>query len=130
MECFPKYSLNEFSVSTQVLRNQSLSTRIYHNDDFKVFDEHLLNRIILSIFLPFLTLQLYGHYEKGFQSNIHVIDDSTGVVFLNLFQQYGVGCFNINGDSGGKIRTNVVQRKRNEMVYPSHLSVKEKYVAV
>ncbi|XP_037051506.1 L-dopachrome tautomerase yellow-f2-like [Bradysia coprophila] len=94
-------SLNEFSVSTQVIRNQSLSTRIYHNDDFK----------------------LYGQYEKGFQSNIHVIDDRTGVAFLNLFQQYGVGCFNINRHSSRTIRTNVVQCNRNEMVYPSHLNI-------
>lgn len=29
-------STSEFSVSTQILRNQSLASRSYHGDDFKV----------------------------------------------------------------------------------------------
>lgn len=50
----------------------------------------------------------------------------TGAVFLNQLQQDGVACFNYKWGRSrrGYIRTNFVERNAKDMVYPSHLSVR------
>lgn len=96
------FSLYEFEVSTEILKNQSLSLHTYPNDD---------------------NFKLYGTFEKNHQSGSHVIDQRSGVVFLNHFQLYGVGCYNINDKKRSPIRSSIVDRNETAMIYPSHLNV-------
>lgn len=67
---------------------------------------------------------LYGTFEENHQSGSHVIDESTGVVFLNHFQLYGVGCYDINNKHRSPIRSKIVDSNEATMIYPSHLNVR------
>lgn len=74
---------------------------------------------------------MYGTYARQHQSNTHAIDPDTGVVFLNQFPKYGVGCFNIDRcTEKNSIRTNFVQRNTNKIVYPCHLSVRRHFFSM
>lgn len=93
-------SLNEYVVSTKVLKNATNAARGYHGDDFKFLGRR----------------QEYG------QSNMHAFDESTGVVFYAEVARNAVGCWN-SGEEFSQEKHDIVLRDDEQMVYPSDLTV-------
>lgn len=93
-------SLNEFTVSTEVLRNSSKAARSYHGNDF----------------------ELLGRRQEMGQSAMHGYDPKTGVVFYAEVGRNAVGCWN-SGRRFNALTHDVLFRDDENMVYPSDLTV-------
>lgn len=91
-------SLNEFMVSTKVLQNATNAARSYHGEDFKYLG------------------------PRQSQSNMHVFDESTGVVFYGELARNAVGCWN-SGEDFSADKHDIVLKDDERMVYPSDLTV-------
>lgn len=93
-------SINEYMVSTKVLKNATNAARSYHNGDFKFL----------------------GRRQEQGQSNMHAFDESTGVIFYSELARNAVGCWN-SGEKFKDDNHDVVLKDDKEMVYPSDLTV-------
>lgn len=91
---------NMYSVSTRILKNRSLATRSYHQDDFKFL----------------------GDRGPGAQTSASDLHKSSGVLFLALVNQNALGCWNTRKPFK---RENfaVVQKDNEKMIYPCDLKV-------
>lgn len=96
----PLSSGNEFTVSTQVLKNESLSTRGYHENDFK----------------------LLGFRGKDSQSGNHVFDEKSGVIFYTQVQKSGISCWRSTSPFSQNNFGNVFTNKTT-MIYPNDISI-------
>lgn len=93
-------SNGEFSVSTEVLRNEQHSTRRTHGQDFKFLG------------------------QRGFrsQAGTHCFDLSTNVIFFADMQKASVSCWNVR-DPLNPSSIHLVQRDNSSMIYPTDLDV-------
>ncbi|XP_059610190.1 L-dopachrome tautomerase yellow-f2-like [Phlebotomus argentipes] len=96
----PMVSLSEFAVSTEVLRNESLSRREYHGEDFRLLGQRGANR----------------------QSTLHDFDESTGVLFFAEIGRNAVGCWNTHHVFAPE-NFGTVKQDKDTFIYPSDLSV-------
>uniref|UniRef100_A0A1B0CTH0 Putative major royal jelly protein n=1 Tax=Lutzomyia longipalpis TaxID=7200 RepID=A0A1B0CTH0_LUTLO len=96
----PMSSFEEFSVSTEVLRNESLSMRPHQGDDFK--------RI--------------GERGDGSQSGSHYYDNSTGVIFFAEVGRNGIGCWNTVKPLM-PMNMGTVMQDEKRFIYPADLNV-------
>lgn len=93
-------SLNEFTVSTGVLKNSTKAARGFHGDDF----------------------ELLGRRQEMGQSAMHGYDQKTGTVFYAEVGRNAVGCWN-SRDRFHALNHDVVFRDDQNMIYPSDLTV-------
>lgn len=93
-------SNSEFTVSTQVLRNETASKRGHHGDDFK----------------------LLGYRGSKSQSSIHAFDRETGVIFFALVQQNAVTCWDTRKPFAPQNMA-IVYKNDAEIVYPNDLAI-------
>uniref|UniRef100_A0AAG5CXC7 Yellow protein n=1 Tax=Anopheles atroparvus TaxID=41427 RepID=A0AAG5CXC7_ANOAO len=93
-------SNSEFTVSTQVLRNETASQRSWHGGDF----------------------QLLGYRGARTQSSIHAFDPETGVIFFALIQQNAVSCWDSNKPFAPQNMA-IVYKNDRDIVYPNDLSI-------
>lgn len=93
-------SLNEFTVSTEILRNQTAAARSYHGDDF----------------------QLLGRRQEMAQSAMHGYDLKSGVVFYAEVGRNAVGCWN-SKQRFNALNHDIVFKDDVNMIYPSDLSL-------
>lgn len=101
-------SLNEFTVSTAVLKNSTNAARGFHGDDF----------------------ELLGRRQEMGQSAMHSYEESTGVVFYAEVGRNAVGCWN-SKQRFNALNHGIVQKDDVNMIYPSDLTVdNEGYVYV
>ncbi|GAB0088345.1 L-dopachrome tautomerase yellow-f2 [Sergentomyia squamirostris] len=96
----PMISLEEFAVSTAVLRNESLARREYHGDDFR----------------------LLGKRGDNKQSTLHGFDETTGVMFYAEIGRNAVGCWNTDKVFAPE-NFDTVKQDKDFFIYPSDLSV-------
>ena len=96
----PMVGLHEFTVSTEVLRNETCAQRAYHGQDFR----------------------LLGPRQQGGQAAMHVYDESTGVLFYAEVGRNAVGCWNTRHEFSAQ-NHDIVHRDDQRMVYPGDLSV-------
>jgi dopachrome tautomerase len=96
----PLASRAEFTVSTQVLRNEKLSERRTHGKDFKFI----------------------GQRGPDSQAGNHVYDVETGVMFFAEMQRNAVTCWNIKHPLKGS-NLHIVSRNNATMIYPVDLTV-------
>ena len=96
----PLGSSSEFSVPTEVLRNETLASRRTHGQDFKFI----------------------GHRGPNSNSGSHAVDLNTNVMFFAEMQNNAVSCWNLKKDLK---RTNmdIVQQNNLTLIYPSDLTV-------
>lgn len=96
----PMISLNEFVVSSEVLRNEENSNRVWHGNDFR----------------------LLGNRGPNTQSAMHHLDLNTGVIFFAEIARNAIGCINsakpINAQNHA-----VLKQDNDRMIYPSDLKV-------
>lgn len=97
----PLASQDEFTVSTQVLRNEVLSTRRTHGNDFKFI----------------------GQRGANSQSGSHVLDPQSNVLFFAQMQQNAVNCWNVKGPRIKPGRIHTVQQNNATLIYPVDLTV-------
>lgn len=94
-------SLNEFVVSTRVLKNATNAARSYHGErDFKFL----------------------GKRQELGQSNMHAFDETTGVVFYSEPNRNAIGCWN-TGERFEADKHDIVTKDDRQLVYPSDLTV-------
>lgn len=93
-------SLNEYVVSTKVLKNATNAARSFHAEDFTYI----------------------GRRQELGQSNMHAFDESTGVVFYSEVARNSVGCWN-SGEKFSAENLDIVLKDDLQMVYPSDLTV-------
>lgn len=93
-------SINEFTVPTAVLKNQTKSTRGFHGDDF----------------------ELLGRRQEGGQSAMHGYDYGTGIVFYAEVGRNSVGCWNTRKRFNA-LNHEVVFKDDVNMIYPADLTV-------
>ncbi|XP_050294952.1 L-dopachrome tautomerase yellow-f2-like [Anthonomus grandis grandis] len=87
-----------YKVSTRVLRNESLATRSFHDDDFVILGDR-------------------GPQSQTSTADIH---KPTGIMFLGLVNQNALGCWNIKKS----LKTiDIVQKDDQKMIYPSDVKV-------
>lgn len=97
----PLSSFGEFSVSTEVLRNESLASRIIHGKDFKFI----------------------GQRGPNSQSGTHYFDERTNVLFFAEMQKNAVTCWNVmNPLKASNIQ--IVEQNNATLIYPVDLEVK------
>ncbi|XP_070504364.1 L-dopachrome tautomerase yellow-f2-like [Chironomus tepperi] len=96
----PLGSFSEFTVSTEILRNETLATRRTHGKDFK----------------------FVGHRGPNTQSGSHAVDLNTNVMFMAEMQNNAVSCWNIKKDLK---RTNmdIVKQNNSTLIYPVDLTI-------
>ncbi|XP_056633257.1 L-dopachrome tautomerase yellow-f2-like [Diorhabda sublineata] len=87
-----------YRVSTRILRNQTLSTRSYHGEDFKVIGDR-------------------GPNSQTSAADIH---KPSGVMFLGLVNQNALGCWNIKKPLD---TISIVQKDDRKMIYPCDVKV-------
>ncbi|XP_066153350.1 L-dopachrome tautomerase yellow-f2-like [Euwallacea fornicatus] len=87
-----------YKVSTRILRNQTLATRSFHENDFVVIGDR-------------------GPNSQTATADIH---KPTGTMFLGLVNQNAVGCWNVNNDLS---TLSIVQKNDENMIYPSDVKV-------
>ncbi|XP_035897050.1 L-dopachrome tautomerase yellow-f2-like [Anopheles stephensi] len=93
-------SNSEFTVSTEVLRNETASQRSWHGTDFK----------------------LLGYRGSKSQSSIHAFDRETGVIFFALIQQNAILCWDSNKPFAPQNMA-IVYKNDRDIVYPNDLSI-------
>ncbi|XP_055617286.1 L-dopachrome tautomerase yellow-f2-like [Toxorhynchites rutilus septentrionalis] len=93
-------SNSEFTVSTEVLRNETAAQRHYHGNDF----------------------QLLGYRGANSQSSIHAFDADTGVVFFALIQQNAVSCWDSRKPFAPQNMA-IVYKNDADIVYPNDLAI-------
>ncbi|CRL01323.1 CLUMA_CG014255, isoform A [Clunio marinus] len=98
----PMSSFSEFAVSTEVLQNETLATRSYHGDDFK----------------------LVGNRGKNSQSTMHEFHEKSGTLFFAEINQNAVTCWN-SKRSLKPSRLGTVAKDNLTLIYPSDLKVVE-----
>jgi dopachrome tautomerase len=97
----PLASCGEFTVSTQVLRNEKLASRRTHGNDFKFF----------------------AYRGPNSQSGNHIFDFKTNVMFFAEMQRNAISCWNTRTYlTEANIHT--VLQNNQTMIYPADLSVK------
>lgn len=96
----PMIGVNEYVVSTRILRNESLSTRSNHGHDFV----------------------LLGKRGETSQSTMHEYDPKTGVIFYADVGRSAVSCWNTNKEFSAE-NHHVIAKDDTEMVYPCDLNV-------
>jgi len=96
----PMASSSEFLVSTKVLQNRTNAERSWHGEDFK----HLGNRGLNK------------------QSTMHDFHLKSGVIFYAEIQNNGIGCWNTNKEFCD-CNHDVLQTNKDQMIYPSDLSI-------
>ncbi|XP_018332062.1 L-dopachrome tautomerase yellow-f2 [Agrilus planipennis] len=89
-----------YAVSSRILRNRELATRTYHGDDFKVL----------------------GDRGPGAHTTMTAMHEPTGVLFMGLINQNGLGCWNTNKEFLSK-NFDIVDRDEVKMIYPSDVKV-------
>ncbi|KAF5278603.1 hypothetical protein FQA39_LY00645 [Lamprigera yunnana] len=89
-----------YSVSTNVLRNQTLATRSYHGDDFKVE----VNR---------------GQGTQASGSDLH---KTSGLLFMGLVNQNALGCYNIFRPATPE-NFDVVHKDDQKFIYPCDVKI-------
>ncbi|CAH1996583.1 unnamed protein product [Acanthoscelides obtectus] len=87
---------NMYKVSTKILRNETMATRSYHEDDF----------------------QLIGNRGPNSQTSSADLHKPTNIMFLGLVNENALGCVNMNLMTAG-----VVQKDDQRMIYPSDVKV-------
>lgn len=93
-------AITEFTVSTQVLRNETNAGRSNHGRDFK----------------------LLGHRQVQSQSTMHDYDEGTGVIFYAEVGRNAIGCWNTRKQFAAKNHV-ILHQDDARMIYPSDLSV-------
>lgn len=96
----PMASINEFTVSTAVLKNETNAARSNHGRDFK----------------------LLGRRQDQSQSAMHDFDEGTGIMFYAEVGRNAIGCWNTKRPFTPANHA-VVHRDNTRMVYPSDMSV-------
>ena len=97
----PLSSYGEFTVTTEVLKNETLASRRSHGKDFKFI----------------------GHRGERSQSGPHVYDTENNVIFFGEMQKNSVTCWNIrNSLKPSNIHT--VEQNNSTLIYPVDLTVK------
>ncbi|XP_031631444.1 uncharacterized protein LOC116345869 [Contarinia nasturtii] len=93
-------STSEFEVSTQVLKNQTASTRSNHGSDFKYV----------------------GQRSTVGQSAMHAYDKNTGIMFFSQVSLNGIGCWDttmpLNPDN-----LHLIAQDNTTMIYPSDINI-------
>lgn len=89
--------ISQYRVSTRIVRNETLATRSYHGDDFKII----------------------GNRGPNGQTSIAEIYTPTGTMFLGLVNLNALGCWNINNQSS----LFIVKMDEKKMSYPSDLKI-------
>lgn len=97
----PLGSHGEFTVSTEVLRNEALSNRRTHGNDFKFL----------------------GQRGTNSQSGSHYLDMNTNVMFFAEMQNNAVSCWNIKKDLK-RSNMNIVYQNNDTLIYPVDLNVR------
>lgn len=97
----PMVGINEFAVSTQVLRNETNAQRSYHGTaDFR----------------------LVGRRREGGQAAMHDFDETTGIMFYAEVGRNAIGCWNTQRPFSAK-HHDIVHRDDRRMIYPGDMSV-------
>lgn len=96
----PMAGITEFTVSTEVLRNETNAQRSYHGQDFK----------------------LLGLRQQGGQAAMHDLDETTGIMFYAEVGRNAIGCWNTRKPFSAKNHA-VVHRDDRRMIYPGDMSV-------
>ncbi|KAG5884538.1 hypothetical protein JTB14_006915 [Gonioctena quinquepunctata] len=94
-----------FKVSTRILRNETLATRSYHENDF----ENVGDR---------------GPQSQTSSADIH---QASGIMFLGLVNQNAVACWDIHKPL---TTISIVQRDDRSMIYPCDVKVRDDKVYV
>lgn len=97
----PLASINEFTVSTSVLQNESNAARSNHGRDF----------------------ELLGNRGPLKQSTIHDFDLKTGIIFYAEIIKNGVGCWNTRKTNFSANNHGQVAMDSDRMIYPSDLTI-------
>lgn len=114
-------STSEFAVSTRILRNATLATRVYHNDDFEVLTYFIFKNQEKPLYSLNLR-QLLGSRGNNSQSTIHGFDLRTRTIFFASFVKSGISCWNLmNRLSEDNI--DLVFQNNETLFYPSDLKV-------
>ncbi|KAL1494154.1 hypothetical protein ABEB36_009798 [Hypothenemus hampei] len=94
-----------YKVSTRVLRNETLATRSYHEDDFIVI----------------------GNRGPGHQTSTADLHKPTDIMFLGLVNQNALGCWNVKKPLES---ISIVQQNNRTMIYPSDVKISQDRVYV
>lgn len=97
----PLASTGEFTVSTQVLRNESASQRRVHGNDFKFI----------------------GHAGPKAQRGSHVYDQRRNVIFFGEMQKNSVSCWHVKDPFKASF-IHTVEQNNLTLIYPVDLGVK------
>lgn len=100
----PLSSLNEFSVSTKVLRNQTLATGQEIYREFKIVGSRGING----------------------QSGASFLDKTTGIIFYTLPNKNSLACWRTNSKGNYTIDNGNVFTSSSEFVFPNDVKVDEK----
>lgn len=96
----PLGSFAEFTVSTEILRNENLASRRTHGKDFKFI----------------------GQRGPNTQSGSHAVDLNTNVMFFAEMQNNAVSCWNIKHDLK-RSNMDIVAQNNATLIYPVDLNV-------
>ncbi|KAG5676601.1 hypothetical protein PVAND_006424 [Polypedilum vanderplanki] len=96
----PMISFSEFSISTRILRNQTLATRSYHGNDVK----------------------LLGNRGKNSQSTMHSYHEKSGIIYFAEINKNAVSCWNTRKPLRPS-NVKIIARDDIKLIYPSDLSV-------
>jgi hypothetical protein len=98
----PLGSHGEFTVSTEVLRNEALASRRTHGGDFKFI----------------------GHRGPASQSGPHALHTDTNVLFFAEMQNNAVSCWNLRKSKDLKrANMDIVEQNNQTLIYPVDLTV-------
>lgn len=93
-------SQGEFTVSTEVLKNEQLSTRLSHGKDFKFL----------------------GQRGANSQSGSHALDLNTNVMFFTQMQRNAVTCWNVH-EPLKPANIHIVEQNNATLIYTADLTV-------
>lgn len=94
----PLASFAEFTVSTEILRNEAFSKRRIHGTDFKYIG------------------------QRATQSGPHFLDVSSNVMFFGEMQNNAVSCWDIKKDLK-RANMDIVAQNNATLIYPVDLQV-------
>jgi dopachrome tautomerase len=97
----PLASYGEFTVSTEVLRNEELSQRQVHGNDFKFIG------------------------SRGVNSGTHFLDVNTNVIFYGEMQNNAVSCWRVKPEGIKRTEMGIVQKNDTTLIYPVDLEVRK-----
>ncbi|XP_055850347.1 uncharacterized protein LOC129914921 [Episyrphus balteatus] len=97
----PLASSTEFTVSTEVLRNESNAARSSHGQDFKILGSRGLAK----------------------QTTTHEFDPETGIIFYAEVMTNGVGCWNTKTTDFSANNHGIVAQDPETMIYPSDVTI-------